>query len=245
MSIPTSRQEFSAFCMRKLGSPVIQVNLSEEQVDDAIDQALYFWQEYAMDGNDKVYYKYQITGTDIANGYFTLPSNIIGAVKLFPVGEAISTNFLFNTRYQFVMNDLYSLANVTLVPYYMTMQHLQLLEEILVGITPIRYNRHSNLLYFDSGSIDIVDGIWVVLECYGIIDPEIYADVWRDKWLQDYTICLCKKQWGWNLTKFTVALPSGMQLNGQKMYDSAQADLDKMENTLINQYSLPSAVFIA
>ena len=147
MVAPTTRASFKENCLRRLGKPVIEINVDDDQVDDRIDEALrYFW-DYHFDGSLKTYYKYQVTEEDKTNKYITLPENIIGAVTIFDVGAALGTNNLFNIRYQIALNDLYTLTSVSMVPYYMAMTHVQFLEQLLVGRQPLRYNRHSNKHY--------------------------------------------------------------------------------------------------
>ena len=149
MAIPTSRSEFKENCLRRLGKPVIEINVDDDQVEDRIDEALrYFW-DYHFDGSEKLYYKHQVTQTDKTNKYITLPENVIGAVNIFPIGNALNTNNLFNIRYQIALNDLYTLTSVSMVPYYMALTHIQFLEQMLIGQQPLRYNRHVNRLYID------------------------------------------------------------------------------------------------
>ena len=244
MAIPTDRTSFVAFCMRKLGAPVIQVNMSEDQADDCVDQALYYYGEYHMDGAIKTYYAYALTQDDVNNKYITLPDGIIGVNRMFPLGQAISTDALFNMRYQFVMNDLYSLANVSLVPYFMVMQHIAQLEEVLVCQTPIRYNRHQNICYIDIDQTTLDAGMFIVLECYQTVDPDTYPDVWKDLWLQQYATALMKRQWGENLQKYNFQLPSGMTINGRDIYAQADADVKRLEDKVITDYSTPPMPFM-
>lgn len=82
MAVPNSRDTFKETCLRRLGKPVIEINVSDEQVDDRIDEALKYYWDYHFDGSDKVYYKHQVTQTDIANKYITLPDNILGVVSI-------------------------------------------------------------------------------------------------------------------------------------------------------------------
>ncbi len=124
MATPTTKAEFKEYCLRKLGKPVIEINVDDDQVDDRIDEAIRYWYDYHFDGSDRVYYKHQVTDTDKANKYITLPENIIGAVRVFQIGDpSIRADDLFNIRYQIALNDLYTLTNVSLVPYYMVMEH--------------------------------------------------------------------------------------------------------------------------
>lgn len=241
MAVPSTRAEFKEYCLRALGKPVIEINVDDDQVDDRIDQALrYFW-DYHFDGTEKIYYKHQVTANTVATKSITLPENIIGAVSVFPIGDpATSAGDIFNIRYQIALNDLYTLTSVGLVPYYMAMEHLSMVQEILVGKTPIRYNRHRNILHLDMDSRKFVIGEYLIVEAYEVVDPDTYTDVWADRWLQHYTTQLIKRQWGANLTKFEgLQLPGGVQFNGVKIYDDANEEIRRLEEEMIANYSLP------
>jgi hypothetical protein len=241
MAAPTTKDQFKEYCLRKLGKPVIEINVDDDQVDDRIDEAIRFYWDYHFDGSDKIYYKYQITTQDVANKYITLPENIIGVVQVFPMGDPrIQSDDIFNIRYQIALNDLYTLTNVSLVPYYMAMEHLSLMSELLVGKQPIRYNRMKNRLYVDMDWTTQRLGNYLLVEAYEVVDPTLWTDAWNDRWLQNYATALIKRQWGTNLTKFTgMSLPGGVQFNGEKILDDAVAELAKMEQDMISGYSLP------
>jgi hypothetical protein len=238
---PTSRAELKEYCLRSLGKPVININVADEQVEDRIDEALRYYWDYHFDGSEKQYYKHQITEEDKENKYITMPDNIIGAVRIFGLGfYSSSTNNMFNVQYQIALNDLYALTSYNVVPFYMTMQHLNVLQEILVGQKPIRYNRHKNRLYVDM-NWDVIDtGQYLIVEAYEIVDPDIWTDVWSDRWLMAYATALVKRQWGNNLKKHkNVVGLNGVMLNGQEIYNEAIEEIANMEHEMINSYSLP------
>lgn len=245
MAVPTSRATFKEYCLRKLGKPVIEINVDDDQVDDRVDEALkYFW-DYHFDGAEKIYYKYQVTEQTKIDRYVPMPENVIGVVNLFPIGQSLNTNNLFNIRYQIALNDLYTLTSVSMVPYYMALTHIQFLEQMLVGQQPIRYNRHMNRLYVDMDWNIINEGDYIVAEAYQIIDPDVYTKAWGDRWLQRYAACLIKQQWGSNLTKFTgMQLPGGIQFNGDKIYNDATQERADLEHEMIFSYSLPATDMI-
>lgn len=238
--IPTTRAEFIEYCLRRLGKPLNEVNIDEDQISDRIDDALqYFW-DYHFSGSEKTYYKYPITSQDKTNRYITMPDNIIGVVHLFPIGQALSTNNLFNIRYQIALNDLYTLTSVSMVPYYMALQHVQFLEQMLVGQQPLRYNRIVNKLYIDMDWNIVNEGDFIVVEAYQVIDPNVYSKVWQDRWLARYATCLLKQQYGTNLKKYgSMPLPGGITFNGQKIYDEATEERKELEEEMIKSYSLP------
>jgi hypothetical protein len=240
MAVPTTRSQFKEYCLRTLGKPVLEINVDDDQVEDRIDQALRYYWDYHFDGSEKIYYKHQVTAQDKINKYITLPENIIGVVNIFNIGDALNTNNMFNIRYQIALNDLYTLTSVSMVPYYMALQHIQMLEYLLVGKQPLRYNRHMDKLNIDMDWNKLEDNHYLIVEAYEVVDPDVYTDAWGDRWLLQYTTALIKKQWGTNLKKFEgMTLPGGIKFNGQKIYDEADDEIKALEKEMISSYSLP------
>ena len=86
MAKPNSRATLISYCKRELGHPVIEINVDEDQVDDRIDEALQFYQEYHHDAIEKVYLKHKITGTTLVlstavAGNFTDGETITGGTS--------------------------------------------------------------------------------------------------------------------------------------------------------------------
>ena len=240
MAIPSSRADFKEYCLRKLGKPVIEINVDDDQVDDRVDEALLYFADYHFDGTEKMFYKYQVQQTDIDNKYITLPDNIIGAVNIFPIGQGLNTNNLFNIRYQIALNDLYTLTSVSMVPYYMALTHVQFLEQMLVGQQPFRYNRHVNRFYLDTdwSLFNIHD--YIIIEVYQVVDPDTFTKTWGDRWLARYATALIKQQWGSNIKKYQgMQLPGGLTFNGQQIYNESTEERKELESEMITSYSLP------
>lgn len=240
MAIPTTRAQFKEYCLRKLGKPVIEINVDDDQVEDRIDEALSYYWDFHYDGTEKIYLKHQVTEQDKANGYITVPENIIGVINLFPVSPNALSSGMFSAQYQFVLNHIHEVARYDLVNFYMTMQHIQYMEKMFVGMQPLRYNRHRNQLFIDTDWNRIETGNYLVAECYQIVDPTLYSDVWKDRWLQNYTTAKIKMQWGSNMTKFIgMNLPGNVQFNGEFIYNEAKEEIAKMEEEMINTMSMP------
>jgi hypothetical protein len=173
-------------------------------------------------------------------GMIVLPENIMGVVRLFDISAALGMGSVFSIQYQIVLNDLYNLTNVSMIPYYMTFTHLRLIEELLVGKQPIRYNRHRNILHVDTTWSRFSDGQYLIVEAYEVVDPNEFTDVWNDRWLKRYATALIKRQWGTNTKKYgQMQLAGGMYFNGQQIYDEAITEIKELESEMINSYSLP------
>ena len=68
MAKPNTRQELIDYCLRKLGAPVLEINVADEQIDDSVDDALQYFNERHYDGVERMYLKYKVTQDDIDRG---------------------------------------------------------------------------------------------------------------------------------------------------------------------------------
>lgn len=241
MALPVSRQEHIDYCLRALGAPVLSINVDPEQLEDRVDEALQYYRDYHFDGTSKTYRKHVLTATDITNRYITIPEAITGITRIFDFGSTLNSTNLFNLRYQIHLNDLYDFSSTQIAPYVMTMTHIETINEQFVGKKPIRFNRHVNKLYIDMDWLtDVQVGNYLVIDCYEVVDPSVYTDVWNDRWLLRYTTALFKRQWGMNLSKFAgIQLPGNITLDGTRILNEAQEEILRLEQEMISSYSLP------
>lgn len=231
---PATRNEFKEYCLRKLGKPVIQINMADEQIEDRIEEAIKFWGDYFYDGSELVYVKHSLTQQDIDNGYIEAPEDLLGVVRIFDLNSSIGTGSgMFNVTYQFVLNNITDISGYTIQNYYMTMQHMRFIQEMLVGWPMIRYNRHSNKVHLDMSSSKLTVGSYIIIEAYASMEGN--SDMWSDRWLQNYATCLMREQWGYNLTKFSnMQLVGGVQFNGDQMLSEARLERQKLEEEAIS-----------
>lgn len=241
MALPTTREQFKDRCLRALGHPVIKINVDPTQVDDCVDEALQYFQDYHFDGSERQYLSHKITDTDKANRYLLIDEKYIGVVRVFELSSMLGSSHLFSLTYQFAQSDfLASALTGSMVPYWMAMTHIELVQQVLMGRQPIRFNRHADKMYIDMDWNRVNTGDHVVIECFEKMDPETYPDVWTDRWLYRYCTQLIKRDWGNNLKKFgNMPMAGGVVFNGQQIYDEAVAELTKMEEEVINNFSIP------
>jgi hypothetical protein len=247
MAQPTSRSELKDYCLRKLGFPVVDINVDDDQLEDRIDDALQLFREYHFDGTDNEYLATKVTAGDISNNYVTLASSIIGVTKVFPLtsAQASSTSSagfnMFDINYQLRLNDFYNLTSSSYTYYVIARQHLAMLDLIVTGEVPFDYNKKINRLniHMDwNGKLD--PDSYIVIECKRVVDPDVYTKVYSDTWLKEYTTQLFKRQWGENLKKYgNYILPGGIVINGQTIFDEAVVEVGRLEEKLIDAYEEP------
>ena len=343
MAKPNSRATLIAYAKRALGHPVIEINVDDDQVDDRVDEALQFYQEYHADAVEKVYLKHLVSPTDQTNGYISIPELVTNVVRVFPLRDVNNSSVsMFDAKYQMHLNDMFSLGYMgSLLEYELSQQWLSMLDMIIDSDDKhIDFNRHRNTLNINMDWSEETDAVaaathvikvasskftidgeskelalskgviytfdvsdasnnghviafsetsdgthgsgteyttgvvrsgtpgqsnakvtftipedapdtlyyyctahasmgskltlainstYLVLECYRILDPETYTDVYNDYYLKKYLTALIKQQWGQNLIKFEgMQMPGGVTFNGRQIYDDATADLEKL-----------------
>lgn len=245
-----SREDLKDYCLRKLGAPVIEINVDVDQIEDRIDEALQFYQEFHSDATVRTYYKHQATALDVQNEYITLPESILYVAKMFPITASYNNTIgMFDIKYQIMLNDIANLQNFAgdLAYYDQMQQYLSMIDLKLHGTPQVQFSRRQNRLYVfgDFADQDIKEGDYIILEVYQIIDPEQYDFVYDDRFLKKYATALIKRQWGANLIKFEgMQLPGGVMLNGRQIFDDANQEIDKIEEDMRLEYELPPDFFM-
>ena len=250
MANPSSRVTLIDYCKRRLGDPVVEINVDEDQLEDRVDEALQYYQEYHTDATLRTYLKHLVTANDVSNEYITLNSDITYVSKMFPLtsGRTGSRNF-FDIKYQMMLNDMASLIHFAgdLAYYEQMQQYLSLLDMKLNGQPQVQFSRKENRLYIfgDFADDDINEGDYIVAEVYKILDPSTNTSIFNDLWLKEYTTALIKQQWGQNLIKFEgMQLPGGVTINGRQLYEDAISEIERLRESIRLEHEMPADFFV-
>ena len=266
MAKPNSKDGLKEYALRKLGKPVLEINVDDDQVDDLIDDAIQYFHERHGEGIDRVFLKHKLlevektTLTGIAStttvtstqggipsleyeenaNFLPLPDSVIGVNKVFKMDSSSISDGLFNIKYQIFLNDLYYYGAIDLLNYSQVKSYLETIDYLLNPDAQVRFNKKNSKLYLDIDLKELTENHYLIIDCYRVVDPESETAVYNDHWLKQYTTSLIKKQWGQNLIKFQgVKLPVGLELNGRQIYDDAVAEIEKHEEKLMTEYALP------
>lgn len=247
MAQPSSRQTLKDYCLRRLGHPIIKINVDDAQVEDRLDDALQFFAEYHFDGVERMYFPYQIAQQDITNKYVNtdlISPNIITVNRVFPFSESgSSATNMFSARYQMHLQDYFGLrnGNFNLAYYDIAQQYISLVQQYLEPEKAFTFSRVTNKLRLDTNWEEMLRaGDYLMIEAYVVLNPNTYTEIYNDRLLKEYFTNLVKRQWGQNLSKFSgISLPGGVQFDGQKIQEEAQAQIDKIEEQVQLKYELP------
>ncbi len=178
--------------------------------------------------------------TETSN-YLQVPPEVIGVTKIFHFdGTNSMSSGMFSIKYQMFLNDVYYWGAMEMLTYAMTKTYLEDINFLLTTQKQIRFNQRQDRLYMDIDWSNVVEGDYIIMDCYRAMNPNDYGRVWNDSFLKKYLTALIKKQWGQNLMKFQgVKLPGGVELNGRQIYDDAEKDLEVIREMMSNTYELP------
>lgn len=250
MASVSSRQELIDFCLRRLGEPVIEVNVDTDQIEDKIDDAIQLYREYHSDATLRTYFKHQVTATDVSNKYIPIGSDILYVTRMFPVSTTFaSSGNMFDMRYQMMLNSMADFLHFAgdLSYFYQMEQYLSMVDMTLHGHPQVTFSRHQDrlLIHGDFNDGDIAEGDYLVMEAYQTIDPETYTSIYNDMFVKNYTTALIKQQWGMNMSKFEgMTLPGGVTISGRQMLEDATQELRDLEEKMRLEHELPPDFFV-
>lgn len=263
-----SREDLINYSLRRLGAPVITIDVDPDQIEDRVDDALDRYIDYHYEGTERVYWVHQFTQQDLDQSYVDLPDSIIyvdgildGGIMgnlLQPMGDPRASWVGFNP----FMNGMIGTGNNPgavsstndhaggsggfggMSDFFLTMNNLEMMGDMLgTNDHPINFNRHTHKVHMINNFISTFEaqaGGYVVFNGLKSLDPEEYNDVYNDRWVKEYLTALIKRQWGANLLKFGgIQLPGAVTLDGDKLFEEANATIDRLEEEMLDKYTMP------
>ena len=226
LSQPQNRQEFREYIKYKLGAPVLQVNVAEEQIDVAIDDAFQFFNERNhFNGVERGYLVFNIDD-DFKNSfeefeydeidgkeykkqqnYLQLPDDVVGVVQIMNSqttsigGGIVPGGMIYPILLGSLTGDSCGSVNSALTSYYAIQEYLALINWMFFPPKSFSFNQRTHRLIVD-GNLNRMRGGMMVIECMIKPSPDIYPDLWNDLWLKEYAVELVRLQWGQNLSKY-------------------------------------------
>jgi hypothetical protein len=258
----TTKSELSEYCLRKLGKPVVDINVDIDQISDRIDDALEYFGQFHYDGIERLYLSHTITQADLdrsvnvnsvtatedsvssiwtdRNNWIAIPDSVVSIVNVYHPSSAFGSNWY--NQAAMIQSGLIDLnPGADLVSTSMAREKLDMLDTMFNIKPSIRFNHLSSKLYFDNTWTDVFNvGDAIIIECYRKTDPSVAVRLYNDMFLKRYATELIKRQWGQNLQKFKgIAMIGGVEIDADTIYTQAQEEIEKLEEKIISTYQAP------
>jgi hypothetical protein len=234
-----TREKLIAYVKRRLGEPVITVELTDEQIDDIIDEVILKYSEFAVDGQDRRVMLIPIF--DDINEY-KLDNRISSILDLRVNRSCTSVS----------MAGLYSIppgykptltnsAQMSLGDFETTLANISRLDHLFDVRPNYTFNSNNKVIVFHEN----VNGygnavIDVVLE----YEPDEIDLIFNHPWIKDMTVAQAKYQWGNNIGKYSGTLINGNSINYSDIKSDAQSDIERLNEELLTRWSPPLGITV-
>ena len=179
------------------------------------------------------------------SNFIQVPDSVVGIERIFKFDTSSISGGMFSIKYQLFLNDLYYFNSVELLQYTMTKRYLEDIDFLLTTDKQIRFNKRQNRLYLDIDWKSQSKDTFLVIDCFRALDPADFSKVFNDSFIKRYLTLLIKRQWGFNMMKFSgTRLPGGIELNGRQYYEDAERELADIKQRMSLEYELPPLDFI-
>ena len=242
-----TKDGFKSWILRKLGSPLISVELTDDQLTDCIDDSISEYIEYAS--NDTQFYA--ICFKDyVENVGITLPKNIVGIRDL--NSNVIGPGGQGAGKIDNYMNDLLMNGAVSFpmfgrgggggwLGYELSMQYLNLSQRMLGGDYDFTFNyRTRNLkLIPDPVTTSNVESGWAVLHVLSVDEDSVQ---YGENWVKRMALAIAKVTLGTIRSKFMdMHLPGGGRID-TGIRDEGIKERDELREELLDKNPIISII---
>jgi hypothetical protein len=251
----TSVVGLKQYMMRKLGSPVVNIEITDDQLQDAVDDTL---DDFTMTAYSGVVERcIPIALLPGVNSYI-LPYDIfavlsVNSVGLLGFGTGQASN-MFSMN-QFVASDLYKpgVAKIDMVGFELINEMIETMNIVFSAKQSFDYNSITKTLHLFA---EPREGDKCMIQVYRKLHVDCTPDpasagryleenLYDEKWVKRMAVARAQLQWGKNLMKYTGSvLPNGGTLNADKIYDEAKLDVEALTTQLHEEYALPADFYI-
>lgn len=242
---PSTIEEVIIYIKKRLGAPVVQINVADEQIEDRIMDALNFISEYNEDFTEKTYIPHLLTQDNIDSNSVPTANNVFEVTRVLSptnIDKNIMTDITYAMRHNLNFNEFMRSAYVgQMTEYNLMMMKMQEITDTFIGVKSLRFNRYTGVINWNGKMNDFFKvGDYFVYECYVIIDPEEFGAILGDRKFLALATAYVKKSWGEILTKFSdVKMLGGVTLNASGILQQGNADVEKAEQDIISS-SVPA-----
>jgi hypothetical protein len=225
--------DLKAYALRRLGNGVINIEITIDQQNDLVDDAIQMFSKYHFEGFSSTYALLQVTaGQDT----FSLDDDVLSVRYIIPRVNEILSEPSFSVQWEF-MNEKRWIGDIDLVGFELLMEKMKMIDIKFRLDTGYTFNQTTHQIQFIPSPEDTE--IWA-LAIYKSNDPYDFPDIYNNDWLKKYVVALFREQWGDNLTKYTgVPLPGGSTLNGDAIRTKGENDRGKLEDELKTTWTEP------
>lgn len=252
-----SIEEFIAYIRRKLGAPLIKVELTDDQIIDCISEAIeLFVKEAAGQATEPMYMTVMLSGGQTE---YELPEGVIDVLDFDDEGYGdTGINTLFTIENQLYNAGILDFTNLsmgtTLISYHMTLDFIKVLQRYTTTGFTWNYDQTERILTIDPAPKD--DTVWLtdpetgkkkpvnspgflLLKLKGLIGAgrkgfnidKAYVEMFNRSWVREYSLACARETLGYVRKKFDSFASvgnTGINLDGDSLVSEGKAEKESL-----------------
>jgi hypothetical protein len=232
-----TREELKTYILSKLGSPVISIELDDAQINYAIDFAITKFSNFSMDGEEPTpflmdtkdgVYEYELD--DRVQSVVDVRFKPSGFAYQFPGGMIVTPSDFFS-------KSIIPSGNIDVTSMMAVIAKMSMLDYYFNIKANYNYNGTTKRLRFFENPGPL--GTHALLLVYLKYEPKEYDNIYGNQWVIDYSLALCKEQWGENLGKYDGSLIGGATVNYARLISEAKDKISTLEDELLSTWTRP------
>ena len=242
MAAIKTKEALQEYILRKLGSPVISIEVDETQIFDNIDDAIQKFSFEALSGEEVVAL---LVTTQKGVRDFVLDDRVQSVIDLrhqnsFGTSLSVGNNWVLDASYFVNSSVLTSIDQLDTTNMAAITAKLSALESMFNVPLAYDFNYNTKILrFYEDPNVNQIL-LKVALE----YKPKEIDNIYNSTWVKRYATALTKLTWGNNLGKYNGTLINGSSLNYDRIISEAQTEIDKLEEELRNTYSAPLPIYV-
>jgi hypothetical protein len=186
------------------------------------------------------------TQGDIENRCVEVSDMVTGVIRAIPWWHVTNkSTYMFDPQYQVIMTTFQNLASSSMIYFSQLMSHIATIDHILRPIDSIRFNRKMGKIYLDFDWTQAQVNGFLIFECYRILDPEVFTEIYSDRMLKKLVTAKIKYQWATNLQLYSgIQLLGGVTVDATTLMAQAVAEIEAAETEIRTSYEEPPMGFI-
>lgn len=230
---------FKSYIKRKLGDPVVDIEITDEQLDDLINDTLLKYVEQATDGTSL---RWKVV--NLTDGVFEYDLGFDTQVVL-KVYEESGNKYDIEAVFpdKMIADSFGSMLQAgDIMTYDLTKKFLEQLNFMFTDQMGFDFNSTSKKLYLTNTTGKTKVGVLY----YQILNySDSSSSIYSNQWIRDYAVAMAKYQWGFNLLKYEGSiLPEGMTINASAIMDEGKQEIEKLDLDLFEKHTNPPLFFM-
>lgn len=243
-----SYPEFIDYCLRKLGAPVVDINVTPEQISDRVSDAIQYYLENDLEAQCEKYLLHRVTKEDIERKYFIIPANVL---DVYEVLDTRRSKFKFEIKFESPEYAWFQnfwkcekgnvFTDNSLAYFESSMAYLRSMRQEFEIKPSFYYRRREHKLeLLEPPAADKI----ICIHCVEVLDPETNNSLWQSDWLKSYATCLIGIQWGTNMQKYEgVKVAGDITVNSSAILQRYMEEKTALEEVHKQKYEKPVCGF--